>query len=189
LISAASARALTRPRAVATEAFDGIDLEKTWRAAKATKVPAREAIATLICLKLEETLGPSVAPKPPVRTKAEVMRDHLALGVALLKLKQDEHERFGAIAYEQFKVSPKSTAGYRTMAAARLYADRPEITSKISWGALCALSAPSLPAVVRRKFEAVIMSGQKVMAPHIWRGLQAHAKRSQPDQPATWMAA
>jgi hypothetical protein len=35
-------------------------LAEIWRAAKATKVPAREAIATLICMRLEEILGPSV---------------------------------------------------------------------------------------------------------------------------------
>jgi len=75
------------------------------------------------------------------------------------------------------------------MAAARLYADKPEITSKISWCALCALSAPSLPAAIRRKFEAMIMSGQKVMAPHIWRALQAHANRRPAAPPAPRMAA
>jgi hypothetical protein len=148
--------------------------------------PLRDAIMTLLCVELEKLLGPSRLPKPSVRTQAQVMTDHLALGVALLKLKADEPERFGDLAHERYKVNPKSAAAYRTMAAAALYAERPDITSKISWDALPALSAPSLPpAAVRRKLEAVILTGQKVMVPHIKRARQAHASR----QPALRMAA
>jgi hypothetical protein len=39
----------------------------------------------------------------------------------------------------------------RRRAAAALYADRPEITSRVSWEALRELSAPSLPWQVRQK--------------------------------------
>jgi hypothetical protein len=75
------------------------------------------------------------------------------------------------------------------LAAAALYAERLDITSKISWDALRALSAPSLPPAVRLKLEAVILTGQKVMVPHIKRARQAHAKRRPADQPAVRMAA
>jgi hypothetical protein len=66
---------------------------------------------------------------------------------------------------------------YRMMAAAALYADRPEITSRISWNGLCALSAPTTPPAVRWKFEAVILTGQEVMVPHIERARKAHAAK------------
>jgi hypothetical protein len=172
------------------EAFDQISLAQIRKTAKATGAqPLRNAIMTLLCLKLEEILGPSKLPKPPARTQAEVMSDHLALGVALLKLKADEPDRFGAIAHERFKMNPKSAVVYRSMAAAKLYADRPEITGRISWAALRALSSPSTPPAVRRKLEAVIVSGQKVMVLHIERARKAHASRQQPDHPSARMAA
>jgi len=76
------------------EAFDKISLAQVRKTARATGVqPLRDAIMTLLCVELEKILGPSRPPKSPVRSQAEVMRYHLALGVALLKLKQDEPER------------------------------------------------------------------------------------------------
>jgi hypothetical protein len=105
------------------------------------------------------------------------------LVAALLKLKADEPDRFGAIAHERFGIDPKSEAFYRPMAVAALYANRPEITSRISWSALCALSAPT------RKLEAAIMTGKVVRAPHIERARKAHAAKRQADQPVPRMAA
>ena len=48
------------------------------------------------------------------------MSDRLALGIGLLKLKE-EPERFAALAYETFKVDPKGNLARQTMVAARLY--------------------------------------------------------------------
>jgi hypothetical protein len=138
--------------------------------------------------KVTKILEPAEA-KPVARTKAEILSDRLALGVALLKLKADEPDRCGAIAHERFGIDPKSEAFYRPMAVAALYANRPEITSRISWSALCALSAPTLPPAVRRKLEAAIMTGQVVKAPHIERARKAHAAKRQADQPVPRMAA
>jgi hypothetical protein len=46
------------------DGFDEIDLGKLWERAKATKLPARHAIATLLCVELERLLGPG----DPVRS-------------------------------------------------------------------------------------------------------------------------
>jgi hypothetical protein len=46
------------------QAFDQISLADVWERAKATKISAREAIATLLFVELERLLGPSVPPKP-----------------------------------------------------------------------------------------------------------------------------
>lgn len=163
-----------------------MEIRKTAKAANVQ--PLRVGVATLLAIELAKILGP---PGRPSRrgAKAEVMTDHLNLGVGLLKLKAAEPARFGALAYKKFKVNPKSAIVYRTIAAAKLYAQRPEITSRISWDALSALSAPSLPPAVRRKLEAAIMSGQAVRAPHIRRARQAHARQRRADQPALRMAA
>jgi hypothetical protein len=105
------------------------------------------------------------------------VRDHLALGAALLQLEAPETERLAAVAYARFKVDTKGSLARRAIAAARLYAGNAEITSRVSWDALCALAAPTLPGVARRKLEAAIKSGQAVQAPHIRRGRLAHAGR------------
>jgi hypothetical protein len=65
-----------------------------------------------------------------MRDRASLLGEHLALGAALLKLKQDEGERFGRIAYERYRIDAQGNVAYRGMAAARLYAARPEITDR-----------------------------------------------------------
>jgi hypothetical protein len=174
------------------EAFDGIDLGAMHAEAKAEPLStihnARTVLACKIINRLDRIFGPSQPSKPPARSKAKVVSDNLALGIALLRIKAAEPARFAAVAYELFNINPKGATVYRAMAAAKLYAGRPEITSRVSWDALSALSAPTLPTDARRKLEAAIVSGQAVRVSHISRARQAHAQR-QPDQPAPRMAA
>jgi hypothetical protein len=115
--------------------------------------PLRVGIATLIAIELSKILGPSRPTKPPASTKAQVMAEKLALGVVLLRIKGEEPARFGAIAHELHKVDPKSAVVYRTMAAARLYANRSEITDNVTWDTLRELAAPTLPSNLRRKLK------------------------------------
>lgn len=174
------------------DAFDQIKLTELLATMRGLDVFSEKSICSYLSIairnKVTKILEPAEA-KPAPLSKAQIMGDRLALGVALLKLKADEPDRFGALAHERFGIDPKSEAFYRPMAVAALYANRPEITSRISWTALCALSAPTLPAAVRRKFEKAIMTGQAVREPHVRRARQAHAERRPADQPAPRMAA
>jgi hypothetical protein len=95
-------------------------------------------------------LDPLEAKKRP--RPVDIVKDRLPLGVSLLELKgQCDRSEFGRLAHERLKIEPPSATAYRSMAAAALYADRPEITSRVSWEALRELSAPSLPWQVRQK--------------------------------------
>jgi hypothetical protein len=48
---------------------------------------------------------------------------------------------------------------------ARLYQDKPAITSRAAWDALIELSWPSLPWNIRRQFETAIAAGKTITAP------------------------
>lgn len=166
------------------EAFDQINLAAIRKAAKASgAAPLHSAIMVLLCVELEKILGPSKLPKPSRPSKADVVRDRLALGTALIGPDV-------TAACERYNVDPAMLTAQRAVAVAKLYGDRPEITSRVSWSTLCELSRPSLPRDLRRKFEAAIISGQTVRAPQIERARRAHAHRRQADRPgAPHMAA
>jgi hypothetical protein len=171
-------------------AFDLIDLVGIRNAVKAANIsPMRVGVATLIAVELAKILGPSRPTKPPVRSKAKVVSDNLALGIYLLRLKSDEPQRFAAVAQELHKIDTKSARAYKAMAAAKLYSGRTEITGAACWATLSELSSRSLPPDLRRKFETAITSGQRVRARQIRAARQAHAKRRPTSQPARRMAA
>jgi hypothetical protein len=157
--------------------FDQISMSTIWEKAKATRIKARrEIISALLFVELEKILGPSRPAKRPARTKAEVVTHYLALGVALLKSKQEEPERSTVLVHELHKVDPKGATAQRAMAVARLYADNWEITDKVSWESLVELSRS--PPDLRRKFETAILGGQKVFGQQIRTARQARARRT-----------
>jgi hypothetical protein len=188
IIEAVSDLIISHPRWANTglallEAFDSIDLVGIRKIAKDAKVrPLRAGIATLIAVELEKMLGPSKPARPSRPSKADIVSDRLALGAALIGPDV-------TAACERYNVDPVMSIAKRAMAAAKLYGDRPEITSRVSWSTLCELSRPALPRDLRRKFEAAIMAGQTVWATQIKRARQGSASRRQADQPARRMAA
>jgi hypothetical protein len=123
------------------EAFDQINLAEIRKTAKAANVqPLRVAVATLIAVELEKFLGPSRLPKLPRPSKADIVRDRLALGVALLDLKAAEPERFGALAFERFKIDPKCATVDRTITTSATFSPLPRIAKVVGWGNVNRLS-------------------------------------------------
>jgi hypothetical protein len=53
----------------------------------------------------------------------------------------------------------------------------------MSWNALCALSAPMLPAAIHRKLEVAILTGEQIRLPHAQCAHQAHEQRKRPGRP------
>jgi hypothetical protein len=165
------------------EAFDSIDLAEIRLFAKRTKVrPVRNAVMTLLCGKLEPVLGPSMPPKPPrpIKVKfqkpslreadASKIRDNIRLGVELLKLKREVRDlrKFGQLVRHHFHIDPQRAAA--CMRAARVFGDRDDtIAGKLTWRAVLALSARSLPADIRRGFEQRALAGERIGAPEIRR--------------------
>jgi hypothetical protein len=95
------------------ESFDKIDLAQVRKTAKATGVqPLRDAIMMLLCVELEKILGPSKLPKPRGPSMADIVKDKLALGAALLELKNQAGDNFWRLAHERFKIDQKGE--YRT---------------------------------------------------------------------------
>jgi hypothetical protein len=62
------------------------------------------------------------------------------------------------------------------MQVARLYGDRPDITSRLTWDTLKKLSAPSLPASIRQDLEAALLAGKRVVAGDIVRARKLHPR-------------
>jgi hypothetical protein len=148
------------------------------KTAKATGVqPLRDAIMTILCLRLEEILRPSKSQKPKlVRVKKEPkpprsitripeIEQNIALGVELLALRATTPSKtwFGQRARAQFNVDQLHAS--KAMRVARLYADRPEIYRAASWVTLVELSSPKMSQSVRQAIEAKILAGQAVSAP------------------------
>lgn len=168
------------------EAFDGADLRNIRDLAKQSKVrPLHTAIATILFLTLCERLGPPVvirpakpAAKPPTRySEAQValVRQRVAIGVKLLAIKATAgYRQFGRAAHDRFGLEPLAATHH--MQVARLYADRPDITSRLAWDALKKLSAPSLPASIRQDLEAALLAGKRVVAGDILRARKLHPR-------------
>jgi hypothetical protein len=171
-------------------AFDQIKLVEIRKIVKdAGARPLRAGIATLIAIELSRLLGPS---KPRKVTKLPVsvsVSDRLALGVGLIKIKAEGRQDFKRSAYRRFKVDAQSPLAYRAMAAAALYAARPEITSRLSWNALWALSAPSLPPAIRKDLEARIIAGQSVTETDIDRARGKRTAQTSSSDRSAWIAA
>jgi hypothetical protein len=170
------------------EAFDQLDLGALHAEAKAERLAALYSVRTVLTCKIINRLDgiiglSSTRPAKPMPTK-----DRIALGVGLLELKAAADPDFKRIAYQQFSVDAQSALAYRAMAVAALYAARPEITSRLSWDALSALSAPSLPPAIRQDLETQIIAGEKIVASDIDRARQARAQR-RAEQPARELAA
>jgi hypothetical protein len=168
------------------EAFDGVDLRLIRNIAKESGVrPLRDAIATMLFLQLGEMLGPPVALRPArpaakVRTRyseAQVaqVQHRVAVGVELLAMKATAgYRQFGRTAHDRFGLEPLAATPH--MQVARLYGDRPDITSRLTWDTLKKLSAPSLPASIRQDLEAALMTGKRVVAGDIVRARKLHPK-------------
>jgi hypothetical protein len=190
-ISAVSHIVLRHPRWPALglafiESFDSINLGDIRRTAKQVGIlPLRCAIGTMIFTRLQELLGPPVIPKqkrPQAPPKVEYayarvpeVQRRVALGSELLALKATAGWRqFGRQAHAQFGIEPLAIASLTSVA--RLYANRPEITSRLSWNALTELSSRSLPASIRQDIEARILAGYRVVATDITKARQAHRR-------------
>ncbi len=135
------------------EVFDQIKLAQIREKAKATGVqPLRDAIVTLVYLKLEEMLGPSVLPKPPKPAKVKreprsltpKIEQKIALGMQLLELrsKATQNKKFGSLRRKHFDVDTQQAV--HLMRVARAYGGRPEIYRRLSWKALRDLSSPTM---------------------------------------------
>jgi hypothetical protein len=132
---------------------------------------------TIVCLKLEEILGPSKLPKPPkpVKVKAEPkpprsvsripeIERNIALGVELLALREaiPSNSRFGRELRSRFEVGHIHTS--RVMRVARLYSMGPEIYRAVSWRTLIELASPKMWEAVRLVFEQKVLSGEEIPA-------------------------
>lgn len=94
--------------------------------------------------------------------------------MGLLELKATAGKAFKRAAYDRFTVDAHGAVAYRSMAVAAMYSSRPEITARLCWDALAALSSPSLPAHLREALEARILAGERIGSPEIRRARQAH---------------
>jgi hypothetical protein len=136
-------------------------------------------MATILVLKLEEVLGPSVRPKParakreqkPPRsvTRVPEVQAKLNFGKQLLALRATTpgNTALGKLVRKQFDI-PQSEAT-EAMRVARLYGQRWEITSRLFWAALVDLSSPSITAAARHRLEEKIVAGTHVGGPEIRR--------------------
>lgn len=160
------------------EAFDHIDLGELHRRAVLFGLwtqPLWTVVAVLVSERLESALArfeEKPTPKPkPVRlppkqprsvTRIPEIQAKLELGRKLLELraKTPSNRNFGGLVRQQFDIDQASAT--EAMRVARMYGDRWEITTRLSWAALIELSSASVPAPIRRALEAKIIAGKRV---------------------------
>jgi hypothetical protein len=183
------------------EAFDLIGLAQVRVTAKAANVqPLRVGIATLICLELAKTLGPSRLPKPPkpprikrepkpprAVTRVAGVEANVELGRKLVALRSriKSNRAYGRAVRAQFDVD--TMLGVECARVARAYGERPEVYRRLSWEGLIQLSSPTLPSSLRQDLERRILAGERISGPDIIRARNGRPRRAQHHQ--TSMAA
>jgi hypothetical protein len=78
------------------------------------------------------------------------------------------------------------------MKVARIYGERRDIYSRLSWNALALLSSRTMPPTVRQDLEARILAGESIGGPAIVRArgpFKTGRPRRPADQPPLLMAA
>jgi hypothetical protein len=81
--------------------------------------------------------------------------------LATLRDATPNNRRFGRLVREQFDLH-NSLEVAEMMRIARLYGERPEIYSNVSWHALVELASSATSEAERQKFEAKISAGERV---------------------------
>jgi hypothetical protein len=127
-------------------AFDSIDLAGIRKIVKTANVqPVRVGIATLICLELVKTLGPSKLPKPPKPIRVKQQRKppraltrvagveaNVELGMKLVVLRAElkSNRAFGRAVRAQFDVDTMHAV--ECARVARAYGERPDIYRRLT---------------------------------------------------------
>ncbi|MCK1733929.1 hypothetical protein IVA79_08160 [Bradyrhizobium sp. 138] len=161
------------------EAFDSIDLGEIRAQARANRqaVPQRHGVAAGLFRELAKIF---IQPPKPERQRAEKKlprsvtrvaenRAKIELGRELLALRAQtpNNRKFGELVRKQFDIEAAKAS--EAMRVCRLYVDREEITSKLSWRTLVALSALTLPRDARNDLEERIRSGERIAISQISR--------------------
>lgn len=182
------------------EAFDRISLEEVRREAKATKMrPLRSAVATILCAKLAGILGPSVPPKAarikrepkPSRlaTQQPIVRANIALGSELL-VRRAVTSNNRQVRQQMDQLGVDAAHAAECVRVAKVYAERENITARLTWPALVELASPSIGDDVRRQLEQRILAGERLSAQKIRsaRGPVTRGRWRQRNSPAQMAA-
>ncbi|UPK28396.1 hypothetical protein [Bradyrhizobium sp. 195] len=159
------------------EAFDSIDLGQIRAQARASRraVPQRHGVAAGLFRELAYIFA---SPPKPERPRAEKKlprsvtrvaenRAKIELGRKLLALRErtPNNRKFGELVRAQFDIDAARAS--ETMRVCRLYGEREEITTKLSWAGLLALSSSALPKQGRLLLEARVAAGERIGAGQI----------------------
>ncbi|QOZ67162.1 hypothetical protein [Bradyrhizobium arachidis] len=154
------------------EAFDSIDLGQIRAQARASRgvLPQRYGVAAGLFRELANIFAappkaerPSPAKKLPRSvTRVAENRAKIELGRKLLALRErtPNNRKFGELVRTQFDIDAGRAA--EAMRVCRLYGDRDEISSRMSWAGLLALSASTLPDDARIGLEGRITIGERI---------------------------
>jgi hypothetical protein len=186
------------------EAFDQIPLLGTLQTLVDLfgEKAAAEHLKEVLRRKLWAFFGPDVVPaakpvkvkppKPPASvTRIPVIEKRIALGVKLLELKAKSRRNndFSELRKRHFgDVEPK--LAMQATSVAKVYGAKPEIYRRVSWQALVELSAPSLSAAARLRFESAVIEGKEITGIQIKRARGRRPNgRPRQSRPAARMAA
>ncbi|MCP3395241.1 hypothetical protein NLM27_41655 [Bradyrhizobium sp. CCGB12] len=154
------------------EAFDSINLGDIRAKARANRqaVPQRHGVAAGLFRELAKAFAPPPKPEPP-RVEKKLLRSvtripenraKIELGTKLLALRErtPNNRKFGELVRTQCDMAASDVSAM--MRVCRLYGDREEIWSRLSWTGLLALSAPTLPDGARERLEQRIAAGERI---------------------------
>jgi hypothetical protein len=116
------------------------------------------------------------------------VRTNIELGLELLALRKKAKSNncaFGRMVRAKGLDTKHASDVSTMMNVARVYANRPEIWTRLSWGAVVALASPTMPPAVRQDLEAQILAGDAVFTPQIRRARGGPVTRTgRPKRPA-----
>ncbi|TCU73950.1 hypothetical protein EDE08_10422 [Bradyrhizobium sp. R2.2-H] len=156
-------------------AFDGISLLQIVETMRGLEIFREESLGTYLAVAIESRLAklfteapaPETAPPPKVpmsQARIPAIMAKVALGreLAAIRDKTPNNRKFGELARARCDLEASEIS--ELMRVARCYGDREEITSRLSWRSLVALSSSRLPDHVRRGLEKRILARASVSA-------------------------
>lgn len=155
------------------EAFDGIPLLQIVETMRGLEIFREESLGTYLAMSLESRLAKlfTEAPAPVIAPAANIPMSQarvpgilakVALGSELAELRDrtPNNRKFGELARAKCDLTASEVS--ELIRVARAYGDREEITSRLSWQALVALSGSILSAPTRQSIEKRILAGERI---------------------------
>lgn len=154
-------------------AFDGLRLLQLVETMRGLDIFREDSIGIYLAVSIERRLSKlfevALAPEPVPSAKIPLSQARipiiaakiqLGLELAALRDKTPNNRKFGELVRAKHDLEAQTVS--ELIRVARVYGDREEITSRLSWGALVALSSSTLAMPIRLELERRVLVGERI---------------------------